>query len=80
MERIEIETPRGAVDGALTLPQNATEVLVVGHGAGNDKDSPLLVGFTHGLADGGIGSLRKLREIRRRGLLALPSCRREHRG
>src|SRR5947209_19439667 len=58
MERIEIETPRGAVDGALTMPQHAAPVVVVGHGAGNDMESPLLVGFTDGLAAAGVGSLR----------------------
>src|SRR2546423_7149132 len=40
------------------MPQKAEGILVVGHGAGNDMDAPLLVGFTDGLAAAGVGSLR----------------------
>ena len=58
MARIEVETSRGPVDGAWTEPRGTAPVLVLGHGAGNDMDSPLLVGFTDGLASDGAGSLR----------------------
>jgi predicted alpha/beta-hydrolase family hydrolase len=55
MQRIAIETPRGPVSGAWTP---GDPVVVVAHGAGNDMDAPLLVGFTDGLAEAGVGSLR----------------------
>jgi predicted alpha/beta-hydrolase family hydrolase len=52
---IEIDTPRGVVSGAWT---KGDPVVVVAHGAGNDMDSPLLVGFAEGLGEAGVGSLR----------------------
>ncbi|MFN2543650.1 MAG: alpha/beta family hydrolase [Actinomycetota bacterium] len=52
---VEIDTPRGPVGGAWTA---GDPVVVVAHGAGNDMHSPLLVAFTDGLADAGVGSLR----------------------
>src|SRR5437667_7585981 len=54
-ERIEIETAHGPVSGEWT---DGRPVVVVAHGAGNDLDAPLLVGFTEGLAEAGVGSLR----------------------
>jgi uncharacterized protein len=55
MGRIEIQSSRGTVSGEWT---DGAPTVVVAHGAGNDMDSPLLVGFTDGLQDEGIGSLR----------------------
>jgi uncharacterized protein len=52
---LRIETGRGPVDGEW---QDGDPVLVLAHGAGNDLHSPLLTGFSAGLADAGIGSLR----------------------
>jgi uncharacterized protein len=53
--RIGIETERGPVDGEWTAGE---PVVVVAHGAGNDMASPLLVGFTEGLSEHGVGALR----------------------
>src|SRR5438093_167182 len=55
---IEVETGRGTVAAEWTWPRGATAAVVVAHGAGNDMRSPLLVGFTEGLAAAGVGSVR----------------------
>ena len=55
---VEIDTDRGTVGGVWTRPSGVSAALVVGHGAGNDMESPLLVGFSDGLAERGVGSLR----------------------
>jgi uncharacterized protein len=55
---IEIETSRGPVSGEWSEPSGLDALVLVAHGAGNDMNSPLLVGFTDGLAEAGIGSLR----------------------
>ena len=77
-EPIAIETSRGIVSGARSGGAGDEAVLVVAHGAGNDMQSPLLVGFTDGLADGGVGSLRfnfPYKEHGRRGPDAEPVLR-----
>lgn len=55
--RLSIETDRGAVTAALSGPGDAP-LLVLAHGAGNDLDTPLLVGFAEGLEAGGVACLR----------------------
>lgn len=56
-QRIRIETPKGPVSGVLTGPAGAP-LVVLAHGAGNDLDAPLLVGFAEGLASGEVACLR----------------------
>jgi predicted alpha/beta-hydrolase family hydrolase len=54
-ESIEIQIRDTVVEGAWSPGR---PVLVVGHGAGNDMNAPLLVGFTEGLSEAGVGSIR----------------------
>ncbi|MEX0754435.1 MAG: alpha/beta family hydrolase [Actinomycetota bacterium] len=57
-QRISIETPAGAVSGALAVPRGAVAVIVLAHGAGGNMDGPFLSGFTRALNADGIGTLR----------------------
>ena len=56
-ERIAIDGPKGAVSGVWAGDRGAP-ALVVAPGAGATMETPLLVGFTRALNDGGISTLR----------------------
>jgi predicted alpha/beta-hydrolase family hydrolase len=58
-ERFRIEVAaRGGVGAAYARPRGAEATLVVAHGAGAGMDHPFMVGFTRGINDLGIASLR----------------------
>jgi len=57
-ERLAIDTPKGEVSGVWSWPGPTRSAVVVSHGAGGTMESPLLVGFAHGVADAGYASLR----------------------
>ncbi|WP_432245988.1 alpha/beta hydrolase family protein [Arthrobacter sp. G.S.26] len=48
----------GAVSAAYTRPDHPAATLVVAHGAGAGMDHPFLAGFSAGLSDTGVASLR----------------------
>ncbi|MEX2275923.1 MAG: alpha/beta family hydrolase [Actinomycetota bacterium] len=57
-QRIQIETERGGVTGALAVPRGATAMLVIAHGAGGTLDAPFLVGLTRAMNTERIATLR----------------------
>lgn len=58
--RIPVTLPPGAVDvsGAWTDPDDAWAALAIAHGAGAGYRHPFLAGFSRGLADEGVATLR----------------------
>jgi uncharacterized protein len=57
-ERFRIEVDRGDVGAVYARPGGASATLVVAHGAGAGMDHPFMVGFTRGINDLGIASMR----------------------
>ena len=55
--RLIVDTGKGSVSASLTGGEGGP-LLVLAHGAGNDKDAPLLVAFAEGLAAAGVACLR----------------------
>ena len=54
-----VATPeKGEVSALLMRPENATHLLVLGHGAGSNMRSPMLAKIAEGLADVGIATFR----------------------
>lgn len=53
-----METPHGPVSGALHLPEGARAMAIVAHGAGAGMDHPIMRGFSEGLEEAGMASLR----------------------
>jgi uncharacterized protein len=58
-ERLQIDVPeKGSVSGAYARPTGARSTIVVAHGAGAGLDHPFMVGFTRGMNDEGVATLR----------------------
>jgi uncharacterized protein len=58
-ERLQIDVPvKGPVSGAYARPPGARSTIVVAHGAGAGLDHPFMVGFTRGMNDEGVATLR----------------------
>jgi predicted alpha/beta-hydrolase family hydrolase len=58
-ERLQIDVPdKGPVSGAYARPIGARSTIVVAHGAGAGLDHPFMVGFTRGMNDEGVATLR----------------------
>jgi uncharacterized protein len=55
---LTFEGPRGTLSGLWRDAPNATAVLVVAHGAGNDMRNRFLDGVVEGVAAGGVSSMR----------------------
>src|SRR5215213_2249251 len=57
-ERFTFDTGKGEVSAAYAAAGAVAPVLVVAHGAGSGMDHPFLVGFTEGVNDLGIATMR----------------------
>lgn len=57
-ERVTIDTRRSPVSGVWGGPADAPATVVVAHGAGAGMDHPFMVGFTRGMNERGIATLR----------------------
>ena len=57
-ERLAIEDGRVSVSGMYARPSDPLVTLVVAHGAGAGMDHPFMVGFTRGMDDLGVATLR----------------------
>jgi putative phosphoribosyl transferase len=56
-EQIQIVTPAGAIEGVLTIPANATGVVIFAHGSGSGRHSPRNRFVAEALQDAGLGTL-----------------------
>jgi predicted alpha/beta-hydrolase family hydrolase len=57
-ERLTFDAGTGSVSAVFATPKRGSPVLVIAHGAGAGMDHPFLVGFSQGMNDQGVATMR----------------------